>query len=124
MSKVRTEGTDLELTVRSELHRRGLRFRKNVKTLPGSPDIVFPKAKLAVFLDGDFWHGYDFDTRKIKLTPFWQAKIAATIERDRRNNVALTSAGWLVLRFWQHEIKKNNDAVVADIEAALRERTA
>ena len=60
MSRVKGKDTSIERLVRSELHKRGFRFRKHVKTLPGKPDIVFPKAKVAVFVDGDFWHGYDF----------------------------------------------------------------
>src|SRR6476469_9829315 len=75
MSSVRTKDTDIEQAVRSALHRRGLRFRKHVRDLPGRPDIVFSRARVAVFVDGDFWHGYDFDTWRGGLSEFWRNKI-------------------------------------------------
>lgn len=119
MGRVRRKDTDLELTVRSALHRRGLRFRKNVKALPGSPDIVFPKAKVAVFVDGKFWHGYDFDSWKGRLQPFWRAKIERNIQRDAGNNHDLEALGWTVIRVWQHEIKKHLPSIVDKIETVV-----
>ena len=83
MSRVRGKNTKPEMLVRSALHKRGLRSRKHRKELPGRPDIVFTRAKICVFIDGDFWHGYDFEVWKQKLTPYWQKKIGDTIERDR-----------------------------------------
>lgn len=120
MSRVKTKDTDLEVVVRSQLHRRGLRFRKHVKTLPGKPDIVFPKSRVAVFVDGDFWHGYDFEELKPKLSPFWQEKIGKNIKRDNRNFTALEEMGWIVVRIWKHEIKKDLDSVVDKIIAVVR----
>ncbi len=119
MSRVRGRDTGLETRVRSELHRRGLRFRKHVKELPGKPDIAFTKAKVAVFLDGDFWHGYGFSTWQDTVSPFWKAKIAKTIERDRRYNRQLQVIGWTVLRLWQHDIEKDFEASIKCITAAV-----
>jgi len=76
--------------VRSELHKRGLRFRKHVKDLPGKPDVVFPTVKVAVFIDGDFWHGYKFPSWEHKVSDFWKQKINKNRERDRRNHRKLT----------------------------------
>ena len=120
MSRVRGKDTKPEVLVRSALHGRSLRFRKHVKELPGRPDIVFARAKICVFIDGDFWHGYDFETWEDKLTPFWQKKIGDTIERDRRNFSALREMGWRVVRVWTHDVWKRFDVVIEDIYAAVK----
>ncbi len=109
MSRVKGKDTGLEVSVRSALHRRGLRFRKHVKDLPGKPDVVFTKARVVVFVDGDFWHGYRFPSWEHKVAPFWQKKIGETRERDRRNFRKLRRAGWTVLRLWQHQVKRDID---------------
>ena len=121
MGRVRQSNTDLERIVRSALHRRGYRFRKNLRSLPGSPDVVFTRAKVAVFVDGDFWHGWKFEEKKHKYKPYWQQKIAENIERDERNFAALREMGWTVIRVWQHEIKKNSESVVERIVKAVDE---
>ncbi len=90
-----------------------------MKEVPGRPDIVFTRAKICVFIDGDFWHGYDFETWEDKLTPFWQKKIGDTIERDRRNFSALREIGWRVVRVWTHDVRKRFAVVVEDIYAAV-----
>lgn len=77
MSRVRSRDTKLEKTVRSALHRRGYRFRKHVRDLHGTPDVVFTRWKVVVFIDGDFWNGYRFDEWRGKLSDFWQDKIFA-----------------------------------------------
>jgi len=107
MSRIKGKDTGLERTVRSGLHSRGLRFRKHVKNLPGRPDIVFSKAKVAVFVDGDFWHGYRFPLWKYNLPIFWQKKIAKNRERDQINHRKLRKMGWTVIRLWQHDIEKD-----------------
>lgn len=107
MSHNRGKNTSIENTIRSELHKRGYRFFKHAKNLPGKPDIVFPKKKVAIFIDGDYWHGYKFSAWKNKLSHFWQYKIAETRLRDKRNFRKLRRSGWKVIRIWQHEIKKN-----------------
>ena len=119
MSRVKGKDTGLEKAVRSELHKKGYRFRKHVKNMPGKPDIVFVKAKLVVFLDGDFWHGYRFPQWKNTLPAFWKKKIGETRERDQRNFAKLRRMGWQVIRIWEHSIKNDLDAVVTKIYEAV-----
>ena len=117
----RNKGTDtgIECLVRSGLHTRGLRFRKHVKGLPGKPDVVFPGARVAVFLDGNFWHGYRFPAWQDSVSGFWQDKIETTRRRDRRNFRRLRHQGWRVLRVWEHEIEEDLDRVVNRIAEAV-----
>ena len=104
---------DILLSLRKELWRRKLRYRKNYKKLPGKPDIVFPKAKLAVFCDGDFWHGHNWAIRGYaslekelqRYSKEWADKITRNIQRDERINKELEALGWKVLRIWESEIK-------------------
>jgi DNA mismatch endonuclease (patch repair protein) len=107
MQANRPRNTQPELLLRSALQGAGLRFRKHVRPLPGSrcePDVVFPGVRLAVFYDGCWWHACP-EHGQIPVTnrDWWNAKLAATRERDARNDTALRSAGWTVLRIWQHE---------------------
>jgi len=122
MSRIKGKDTGLEMRVRSELHRRGFRFRKHVRELPGKPDIVFPKAKVVVFIDGDFWHGFRFPAWEEKLSDFWKAKIRKNRERDRRNFRKLRAMGWMVIRLWQHQLKRDFDGCVAKIMAAVERK--
>ncbi len=115
MSRVKGKDTGLEKAVRSELHKRGLRFRKHTGKLPGKPDIVFVKAKVVVFLDGDFWHGYRFPQWEKTLAKFWRNKIGETRKRDQRNFAKLRRLGWQVIRIWEHSIEKDLDGVVRKI---------
>lgn len=115
MSRIRGKNTSIETLVRSRLHREGLRFRKHVTSLPGSPDVVLLSARLAIFIDGDFWHGYRFNQWKTKLTPFWRAKIEKNIRRDQRNFRALRRLGWNVIRVWESQINRDLDAVIQRI---------
>lgn len=120
MSRVKGKDTGLEVQVRSALHGRGLRFRKHVKELPGRPDIVFSKARVAVFVDGDFWHGYGFPSWRHKLTAFWIKKISKNRDRDIRNHRKLRRMGWRVIRLWQHEIERNFNSCIARIVARVK----
>ena len=120
MSRVKGKDTGLERVVRSELHKRGYRFRKHVKNLPGKPDIVFVKAKVVVFLDGDFWHGYRFPQWERKLSKFWRKKIGETRKRDQRNFAKLRRMEWQVVRIWEHSIEKDLNGVVKKICYALK----
>lgn len=99
--------TTPERELRSTLHRRGLRFRKNYSPVPGircRVDVVFTAARLAVFVDGCFWHSCpSHGTWPQTNGDWWRMKLAANVERDRRNTEALTDAGWTVLRLWEHE---------------------
>ena len=119
MSCIRGRDTRIELQVASLLHRRGLRFRKHVSGLPGRPDIVFSRARVAVFIDGDFWHGYHFPAWREKVSAFWQKKIADTRDRDKRNFRKLRRMGWAVIRLWQHQVKDQPGRCVARIVAAV-----
>ena len=121
MSRVKGKDTGLERVVRSELHKRGLRFRKHVKGLAGKPDIVFVSAKVVVFLDGDFWHGYRFPQWSGSLSGFWRDKIGETRKRDQRNFAKLRRSGWRVLRIWEHSIKKDREGVTDRICKAVDE---
>lgn len=110
MSKIRSKNTKPEVIFRKALWAEGFRYRLNVKTLPGSPDIVIQKFKIVVFVDGDFWHGYNWDIKKTKIksnTEYWIKKIERNMERDRENNLKLKELGYNVFRFWDHEIKKS-----------------
>ena len=120
MSRVRGKDTAPERVVRSELHRRGLRFKKHVKQLPGKPDIVFSKRKVAVFVDGDFWHGYRFPAWQETLSAFWSDKIGKTRKRDRRNFGKLRRMGWRVVRIWQHQMERDLDGVTEEIAQLVR----
>jgi DNA mismatch endonuclease, patch repair protein len=119
MSRVKQNDTDLEVTIRSGLHRLGYRFRKNVRTLPGKPDVVFSKERVAVFIDGDFWHGYRFPEWEHKVSDFWKNKINKNRARDRKNFRKLRRMGWVVIRIWQHEIRKTPAECVQRIITAV-----
>lgn len=120
MSRIKGRDTSPERLVRSELHRRGFRFRKHAKELPGKPDVVFYRAKVAVFIDGDFWHGYRFPSWAHRVSDFWKKKISKNRERDARNHRRLRRMGWKVIRLWQHEIEREFEACIARIISSLR----
>jgi DNA mismatch endonuclease vsr len=125
MRAVKNKDSAIEVLLRRELWRRGLRYRKNVAGLTGKPDIVFMGKKIAVFCDGDFWHGYDWENRKQDIKSrkeFWIPKIERNMQRDIEVNEALERDGWLVLRFWGNEIKTNCSACADKIEMILRSR--
>lgn len=118
MSKVQLKNGKAETLLAKKLWKVGVRYRKNYKQLPGSPDIAILKYRVAIFIDGEFWHGKDWDTRKTKLkhnVEYWQTKIEENINRDIRVNNELNLLGWRVLRYWEKDILKNSDAVVKDI---------
>lgn len=120
MSRVRGKDTGLEKTVRAELRRRGLKFRVYASGLPGKPDIAFRPSKVAVFIDGDFWHGYRFPQWRPKISSFWQVKIDKNRRRDRKNFAKLRRMGWRVLRLWQHELEKDFASCIRRITTAAR----
>src|SRR4051812_25601625 len=109
MSRIRSTNTKPELLVRKLVHARGLRFRIHERSLPGRPDLVFHKAQVAVFVDGDFWHGWRFPQWRDKLQPYWRDKIEGNRKRDQRNFQRLRRMGWLVLRLWEHEVETKAD---------------
>jgi len=120
MSRIEGKDTGLEVRVRSALHKRGLRFRKHVKQLPGRPDIVFSRARVAVFVDGDFWHGYRFPLWEDKVSDFWKEKISRSRERDSRNRRKLRYMGWTVIHLWQHELQRDFQACIDRIISAVQ----
>lgn len=119
MASVKGKNTGIELLVFRELRKRGLSFRKHYKRISGTPDIAFPRMKIAVFVDGDFWHGYRYPTWRKKITSdFWRNKIETNRMRDRRNFAKLRRGGWNVIRVWEHQIKKDLPGVVSRIVRA------
>ena len=123
MSRIKSSNTDSEIRLRKLLYRSGYRYRVNVKSLPGKPDIVIKKYKLIIFVDGEFWHGYNWlaKSEKIKANRgFWIPKIDRNMERDMENNKKLKDLGWNVIRFWDHEIKKDIDACLYSVIANIK----
>jgi DNA mismatch endonuclease (patch repair protein) len=116
--------TKVEVLLRKELWRRGLRYRLHAVDLPGKPDIVFRSARVAVFCDGDFWHGRRWPQRLEKLArgsnaEYWTAKIAANVSRDRRNTRLLRAAGWRVIRLWEIDVLQDIGRAAGKVEAAI-----
>lgn len=110
MSQIRTTRTKPEEIVRKYLFSKGLRYRKNVKTLPGKPDIVLPKNKKIVFVNGCFWHGHNgcrYFVIPKSNTEYWESKMNSNITRDQRIYDSLSALGWNVLVIWECELKKD-----------------
>ncbi len=107
MSKISGKDTKPEIVVRKYLFTHGFRYRKNVKTLPGKPDIVLPKYKTVIFVHGCFWHGHNCSAGKLPETnkEFWKKKISENVKRDRLNKKKLKELGWKVIVIWQCELK-------------------
>jgi DNA mismatch endonuclease (patch repair protein) len=126
MQANRGKDTSLELAVRSALHRSGLRFRKNTRPVPHlrcEADVLFPAIRLAVFMDGCFWHGCPTHaTRPATHQEWWARKLDRNVARDRENDLLLEDAGWTVLRLWEHEQIADSVRKVADLVLELRAR--
>lgn len=119
MSKVKLKGGKAETLLATALWHHGYRYRKNDKKLPGSPDIAILKHRIAVFVDGEFWHGKDWELRKNGLKrnrEYWIEKIEENMARDLRNDQLLLQAGWLPIHFWEKEVLKSLDGCVAQID--------
>ncbi len=124
MSKIRSKENKAERKLRLELWSKGIRYRKNYKKLPGSPDIVIKKNRLIIFIDGEFWHGYNWTKKKETIKAnrgFWIPKIERNMQRDIEINIALEQKGFVVLRFWENQIKKDFDACVNIILERIKE---
>lgn len=121
MSRIRSKNSKAELMLRKALFSRGLRYRVHLNILPGKPDIVFTKQRVAIFVDGDFWHGWKFEEWEAKLSPYWRAKISGNIARDIEHSKRLANEGWVVLRFWEHEVKKEVENCVLQIMQHLKQ---
>lgn len=124
MQAVKSKGSKIELALGKVLWAKGYRYRKNDKTVFGKPDFSIKKYKLAIFVDSEFWHGKDWETRKNdhkSNQEFWIKKIERNIQRDIEVNDYLLKNGWKVLRFWGKEILKNVDICILKIENVLNE---
>ncbi|TVQ31071.1 MAG: very short patch repair endonuclease [Phycisphaeraceae bacterium] len=122
MRRVRSRDTSCEFLLRSALHTRGLRYSLRRK-LPGSPDIVFSRARVAVFVDGCFWHGCPQHCRRPSSnTKYWHAKIDRNMARDARVNGELEALEWRVVRLWEHEVRRSPARCAARIERMVRMR--
>jgi DNA mismatch endonuclease (patch repair protein) len=123
MSRIAGRNTKPELLLRSLLHRAGFRFRLHVKNLPGRPDIVLPKYRIAIFVHGCFWHrhpGCRNATMPSTRPEFWAAKFEGNVERDARNAAALEEAGWTVFTVWECDLKSDPQSAVRRLSETIR----
>ena len=115
MQAIRSTDTSIEIALRTALWHRGVRYRKNYKQLPGKPDIAITKYRIVVFCDSDYWHGYDWENRHQRIKSnrdYWIPKIERNMARDKEITAQLQAMGWIVLRFWEWQIKKRLNACV------------
>lgn len=118
MQAIKSRDTTIEIMLRKALWHRGIRYRKNYKKLPGKPDIVITKHKIAIFCDSDYWHGYDWEKRNQRIKSnreYWIPKIERNMQRDIEVTAQLQNAGWTVLRFWEWQIRKHLDECVDSV---------
>lgn len=119
MQAIKSVGTKAEIILAKSLFAKGYRYRKNNRSVFGKPDLTFKKIKLAIFVDGEFWHGKDWEIRKKNLKTnqeYWIPKIERNMRRDNEVNLQLSAQGWKILRFWSKELEKNLDACILQIE--------
>lgn len=126
MSNIKNKDTGIEIMLRKALWEKGYRYRKNFKELPGKPDIVLTKYRIAIFCDSEFFHGKDWDNLKKQLergknAEFWINKISKNRERDEEINKQLFYKGWTVIRFWGKDIKKDVEQCVKAVEETIFE---
>lgn len=124
MRHIKSKDTSIEVKLRKELWSRGYRYRKNVSNLPGKPDIVLTKYKIAIFCDSEFFHGKDWEILKPRLeksnnADYWVKKISRNMERDEENNRQLLFLGWTVIRFWGKDILNNVAECITVIEETI-----
>jgi DNA mismatch endonuclease (patch repair protein) len=122
MSHIRSKNTSIEVSLRNALWHEGIRYRKNYDKLPGKPDIAITKYKIAIFCDGEFWHGKNWNSKRdaIKTNQdYWIPKIERNIDRDNEIDKTLQSLGWTVLRFWGKEINKNLEECVEEVKETM-----
>ena len=126
MQAIRSKDTTIELLLRKALWERGVRYRKNYKKLIGKPDIAIPKYRIAVFCDSDYWHGYDWENRNQRIKSnrdYWVPKIERNMKRDQEVTERLQHEGWIVLRFWEWQIRKKLSECVENILQAIESRS-
>ena len=122
MQAIKSKDTSIELSLRKALWKEGIRYLKNYRELPGKPDIVITKHRIAIFCDSDFWHGYDWENRNQRIKSnrdYWIPKIERNMERDIAVTLQLQAAGWTVLRFWEWQIKKHLSECVEAVKNAV-----
>jgi DNA mismatch endonuclease, patch repair protein len=112
MSRIRGRGTTPELVIARLLRQAQVAYEEHVRDLPGRPDFVLRSSKVAIFVDGDFWHGWRFPAWHLKLSEKWEQKIARNRARDLRNFRALRRRGWMVIRIWEHQLERDPDRCV------------
>lgn len=125
MQAIKSKDTSIEIALRKALWNQGIRYRKNYKALPGKPDIAITKYKIAVFCDSDYWHGYDWENRSQRIKSnrdYWIPKIERNMKRDREVTELLEKQGWVVLRFWEFQIKKELPNCVDIVCNTIKER--
>lgn len=118
MSHVKTKRNSAEIMISKSLWHRGYRYRLNYKALPGSPDIALAKYRIAIFIDGEFWHGKDFEQRKTKLKnnkDYWIEKIQENIDRDLKNDKLLRQMEWYPIHFWSNDVIKYCNQCVEEV---------
>lgn len=124
MQHIRSKNTEIECILRKALRKKEYRYRKNYTKIPGKPDIVLTKYKIAIFCDGEFFHGKDWEVQRKRIeksnnSDYWIMKIERNISRDEEINKRLKAMGWIVLRFWGKDIKKNTESCIKTIEEAI-----
>lgn len=119
MSKIKSSDTGIEVTLKSLLRKRKIRYLN--RRMAGSPDIVLRNYKIAIFCDGDFWHGRRFKSMLPKLNKYWKDKIRNNMKRDRKCNRILKSKGWRVLRFWGGDIERRPEKCLRRIEREIEQ---
>jgi DNA mismatch endonuclease (patch repair protein) len=124
MQHIKSKDTSIEKKMRSALWRSGIRYRKNYEVLPGKPDIVITKYKIAIFCDSSFWHGRDYETKKPVETnhEFWDNKIRRNMQRDKEVDQLLLNMDWIVLHFWDVEINKEIDDCIMAVKESIQLR--
>lgn len=116
MKSIKGSDTGIEVRLRKALWHKGIRYRKNFKVFDCHPDIVITKYKIAVFCDGNFWHGKELQKHPIKHnSSYWNEKIRRNVERDLENTIELRDNGWIVLRFWEDDIQNNLPNCIDDV---------
>src|SRR5262249_50548022 len=124
MARIRGKDTKLELAIAEFLRALGIKFESHARDLPGCPDFVLRKMRIAIFCDGDFWHGWRFPAWRLKLSEKWERKIAGNRRRDATNHGRLRRAGWKVVRIWEHQIERSPDEVWVKLGLILRRKKA
>jgi len=123
MEKIRSNNTSPEIVLQKALRKEGIKFKRNYRKLYGTPDIVLSDKRIAIFVDGEFWHGYHWEEKKKKIKAnraYWIPKIERNIVRDKNNSKKLWQEGWKVIRFWQQQIIKDTPKCIKKIKMAAK----